>query len=405
MILEYGSIDGLKDTDWVMMEFRSEKTVEPTLRRIGHALPGIFQKDPIQLFLPVVKRDLDVFDLSTGSYAFVRSTNFSSLLRLRTITGVVGLVTQGDTNHPSDVIRVSHEYVHSLIKEAEDNHANRVSDIELGSFVRVLDGETRDLCGTVENLDNGRAIVRIIMCTKSILLETPIRNLLNISHVPLEHRVYYFGPLVENLVKDLGKEGELLFQEDLRLDKPEMPMDIPNATSDTPKKHSRQRTITALVKKMILIEGKHLPMEIAKAVIVALKKGDIKAPKNLFIVYCLVKDLLMKNYFKEKDPNITNYREVIRKYGSQYKFSAEKIAKLDPSLGLPLSSSTVKKKTKTKPRGPKKHRKLSANPCGECTHTRGQHQRAGKESWTRCSKCRCKRFKEKVKKVLIYDRN
>ena len=35
-------------------------------------------------------------------------------------------------------------------------------------------------------------------------------------------------------------------------------------------------------------------MEIAKEVVKKLKTKEIKAPKNLFIVYCIIKDNLLK---------------------------------------------------------------------------------------------------------------
>src|SRR5208282_6794134 len=75
---------------------------------------------------------------------------------------------------------------------------------------------------------------------------------------------------------------------------------------------------------------------IARAVVTALKSKHIKAPKNLFIVYCIIKDNLLRSHFKLIDPTLTNYREVIHKYGKQYKFSANDIAKLDPNLDIPV---------------------------------------------------------------------
>ena len=63
------------------------------MKRLGKALPNIFRNDPVELFVPVVKRDLDAFELSTQDCIFGRSTNFQSLLRLKTVTGIVGLMT------------------------------------------------------------------------------------------------------------------------------------------------------------------------------------------------------------------------------------------------------------------------------------------------------------------------
>lgn len=294
MILEYGAVEKVRGLPWYLMELRSEKTIESTMRRVGKAIPGIFRSEPVEIFIPVVKRDLGIFEMATGPYVFVRSSNFGSLLRLKSITGVVALVTEGDTQRPSKAISVEDAYVQGLIVQAEEEHRKRAIGIEVGSFVRVLNGETRDYCGTVEIIGDGRAVIRVTLGTKSILLETPVRNLLNLSATPKEQRVYYFCPLVEELFKE-KPDAAAMVEPDLHLDESApMPEHVEEQPTDEPKKHSRQRTVTALVKKLILIEGMHNPMQIAREVASSLKNKDIKAPKNLFIVYCLPSETVMQ---------------------------------------------------------------------------------------------------------------
>lgn len=132
MILEYGDTNQLVGQPWFMVELRSEKTIESTMRRVGKAIPSIFRTDPIEIFIPVFNRDLDVFEMKTGCYIFVRSTNFQSLLRLKTITGVVSLVTEGESNRPSKAIKVDDDYVQGIIKDAEEGFRNRAVGIEVG---------------------------------------------------------------------------------------------------------------------------------------------------------------------------------------------------------------------------------------------------------------------------------
>lgn len=420
------------------MELRSEKTIESTMRRVGKALSGLFRSDPIEIFIPVVKRDLDVFEMSTGPYVFVRSTSFAALLRLKTITGVVSLVTEGDTNRPSKAISVEDSYVQGLIQQAEEEHRKRALGIEVGSFVRILNGETRDFCGEVEIIGDGKAVVRITLGTKSILLETPVRNLLNLSHIPKEQRVYYYSPLVDGLFKDNPDTATSMVAEDLHLEEaPPAPEYLEEQPTDEPKKHSRQRTVTALVKKLVLIEGMHNPLEIAKSVVRALRNGEIKAPKNLFIVYNIIKNRLWQDYFAKIDPSLGNYRDVIKKYGKDYKFSASQIAKIDPALGISVLTQEVckdgrsrearqKSKAKIQPASeikkivfkkaePRKRKKSSTDKCGECLHERKAHKLSPKGAWMRCSDvsnhaihpwvkerggsgpCWCRRFKEKEK--------
>lgn len=321
-----------------MCEVRSEKTVESTMRRVGNALPSIFRDEPVEVYIPVVRRDPDVFELSTQVYCFVRSTSFPALLRLKSVTGIVGLVTEGDTNRPSNALSWPDEDVQKLIIAADEEHRKRAIGIEAGSFVRIVNGQMRDLCGIVEIVGDGKAVVRITLRTKSILLETPIGNLLNLDHVPKDQRVYYYCPVVDQLMKDNPEEGRRLIKEDLHLDEPTPPSEVLDEPlpEQEPKKHSRQRTVTALVKRLVMLENEHKPMEIAKVIVAALQNGEIKAPKNLSMVYCIIKATLMREHFRKTDPSIKNYREVIQKYGTGYKFSAQQIAQLDPDLKIPV---------------------------------------------------------------------
>jgi len=438
MVLEYGPVEKLKDTKWFMAELRSDKTVEPTMKRLGREVGGIFRSEPLEVFIPVQRRDLDVFELGTVQYIFVRSTSFPALLRLKQITGICGLVTEGDCNRPSKSIAVEDAYVQSLIAQAEREHRERAVGIEIGGFVRILNGECRDFCGVVELIGDGSAMVKITLRTKYIMQETPIRNLLNLNHVPEALRVYYYGPMVQGLVDELGMEAaSKLIEEDLHLDETMPTVEVleEQAKAEEPKRHSRQRTVTALVKKLVLIEGKHNPMEISKAVIQNLKSGEIRAPKNLFIVYCIIKDRLMKDYFRKIDSNLKTYRDVIHKYGKEYKFSANQIAKIDPEVKIPVLTqevcidgrskearkgirevaATEVKVVEKKTRGSKKRKKLGTDTCNTCYHTRAEHKVTSKGSWGRCGgvsnhkihswvaknysgPCTCNRFKERATK-------
>ena len=69
MILHYHDVSPLAGTPWYLLELRSEKTIESTLKRIGKALHSIFRNDPVEIFIPVINRDLDVFELSTVTIA------------------------------------------------------------------------------------------------------------------------------------------------------------------------------------------------------------------------------------------------------------------------------------------------------------------------------------------------
>ncbi len=139
----------------------------------------------------------------------------------------------------------------------------------------------------------------------------------------------------------------------------------------------------------------------------------------------------MKDYFKKIDPNLRNYREVIKKFGREYKFSANQIAKIDTEIGIPVltqevckdgrsrearqksrKATVIKISQKLHKRESNKKKKLPTDKCGECSHERKAHKLSPKGAWARCrdvsnheihpwvkangsGPCWCKRFKER----------
>src|SRR5271166_1791594 len=119
MILEWGDVSKLKGLDWYALELRSERTIESTMRRVGKAIPGIFREDPIEIFIPVFKRDLDTFDMGTTNLIFARSISLKEIVRLMTVTGVVQVMTKGETKRQADAITISDDYIQDLKNKTE----------------------------------------------------------------------------------------------------------------------------------------------------------------------------------------------------------------------------------------------------------------------------------------------
>lgn len=341
MILTYGDTSKLGNTHWYMVELRSEKTVEGTLRRIGAQISSIFRESSVEVFVPVFRRDLNVFELKTGNYLFARSASFQSLLRLKSITGVVGLVTLGDSNHPSKAIPVDNAYVQAIIAEAEEFFRARASAIAVGSFVRIIDGDQRDFCGTVMDLHDGMACVQIDIKTKIMLVETPVRNLLDLDHVAQEERVFYYAPLVNTL--ESSERGPLL-SDDLKFSEDPLYADDGLSAPQTGKL-TRQQTVTALVKRLILT-GTLAPSLLALEVVQALKEGKLRKPKNLSIVHGVIKQRLIQDHFAKLDSNVDNYRDVVVRFGSEWKFPLSDLVAVAQREGLQMdineeSSATI----------------------------------------------------------------
>ena len=341
MIITYGDVSQFADMHWYMVELRSERTIESTLRRLGHSLAAIFCESPIEVFIPIAARGLGVFELTTANCLFVRSPNFRKLLRLKTITGVAGLVTLGGTNHPSKAIQVEDSFVQDNIRLAEVNFSNRAQTIGVDSFVRILDGDLRDWCGTVLDLYDGIAIVRIEVKTKVMLVETPVRNLLDMSHIPEHLRVFYYSELVGILDAE-GLGG--LVEEDIHCEDNAFNTED-GLAAPPPAKHGRQQTVTALVKRLITT-GTHDPFMIGKKVLAALKDRSLRQPKNLAIVHGVIKGHLIEDYFRKVDPSVVNYHDVVRIFGLQYKFSVKDLARLESGAKAPVKKKPLKKAKK-----------------------------------------------------------
>jgi len=329
---------------WYMLELRSERTIESTLRRLGNSLEPIFRESPIEIFIPIAARGLQVFELTTVNCLFARSPNFRKLLRLKTITGVAGLVTLGGTNHPSKAIQIENTFVQDNIKRAETSFGDRAQTIGVGSFVRILDGDSRDWCGTVTVQHDGIAVVEVDVKTKFMLVETPVRNLLDMSHIPEHLRVFYYADLVGELnadgfgaqvFEDLHVEDETGYADD-------------GLNAPRPIKHGRQQTVTALVKRLITT-GTHDPFIIGRKVLAALKKKTLRQPKNLAIVHGVIKVHLIEDYFRKINPDVVNYHDVIRLFGPQYKFSVKDLANLEPGRS-PSPKAKAPKRLIRKPR-------------------------------------------------------
>lgn len=256
----------------------------------------------MEIFTPVKRRGLDVYELFSGPYLYIRSDNFKAVLRVKSITGLTGLVTEGDSGRSSKAIPATDGYVQDLIAKDAAKHEARSFGVGVGSFVRILDGAVRDFCGHVTKRKSGRAEVTVELKTKKLFVSTPVRNLLNLDHVPQEKRVFYFSPLVEDLddaslVKQdlhtlpeiIYTEAELTGGETINIGKTTIP---------------RPSSVTNFFRKAAKLG--QTPREMLESCVKSLAKGEImKRPKNLFIVYCL-----LKAQYSEANKIDTNWRKL-----------------------------------------------------------------------------------------------
>lgn len=327
MILKFGDVEKIKDNSWYILEIRSERTAENVIRRIGKAMPSIFEDGGCcEVFVPVDERDLNLFTLQTSSYVFLRSDKKKELQKFKGVTGVVGLLCNGEKQKLDKAILVDNEYVQGLIREAEQRFRETASTVQEGSFVRVIDGLDKGFCGHVVAIDHDFALVRIELKTRQMFLETPLRNLKDMSHVHPNHRVFYYSDLVGEYLENEGEQAEMLLMQDLTFT-PETTEIKTDEIEERKVKFGRQKTVTALTKKL-LTRGERNPKVIIKEALKAIEAGEIKKPKSAFIFYSILKQAIMDTLFPN-DPQIKTYKDIVKLHGESYRFSPKMIAELD----------------------------------------------------------------------------
>jgi len=324
MILSHGDTSVLKGTGWNSLEIRSDDQIEIVAHRLVEEIPKIFKDHPLEVFIPVMLRDLDSFTLKTSNLVFVRSDSVQDIMRLRNISGVQQITTKGETTKARDIITVPDDYVQELIEECEREFNHKIA---VGSFVRILDGSARDFCGHVTSVENNHAEVRVDLLTRLLFVKTLLANLLDLSHVDPARQVFYYCEAVRNL----PEESLPLIQQDLKFSG-KFPVFDNKGEPEGPGQGGRRKRkgrVTYFVKNLIS-EGITEPREIALRVLQEWREGRIRKTKNLFIVYCIIK-FYLTSHFKFQD-----WRHLVKRMGPAYRFEPEDFLKLGVPCSVPL---------------------------------------------------------------------
>lgn len=343
----------LTTTQWHMLELRSERTNEETLKRLGKAIRTLFLDEEAEVFVPVIARDLDVFTLMTDSYIFIRADDVSKIAKLRRVTGIQGILAHGNATRASKFITVDDDYVQGLIKTCYEHFIARSKNIKAKSWVRILDGQCRGYCGDVLSIHDGRVLVQIQKKTKIINQETSIHNLLDMSSVPPEHRVFYYSAPVMRLLEDDPNAAEILAP-DLRFNEAELKAllphdeDLPSGVVPTDgatlKKHTgRAQTPTQFAKDMLQGGATSLPA-ILEAAVGAIKTGAIRCPKNCTILWHVLREAVVEFAFpgngKLPKAERKTYKTLEHRYGVITPSGIQKLLPGLPIRPIPTSVST-----------------------------------------------------------------
>ena len=346
---------------WFMLELRSERTSEETIKRLGRAVATLFRGEEVEVFIPVINRDLDIFVLMTECYIFVRADDVNKVARLRRVTGVQGVVSRDDSTRTNKFLKVDNDYVQGLIRTCHDHHLRRAQGLHPGSWVRLLDGQCKGYCGTILTIEAGRALVRIEKKTKIIHQDTSVHNLLDMSHVPEKHRVFYYCSTVKHFLEEEGPEAESALRPDLRFDEAELKAflacDEPTTTEPTDgstlREHtSREQTPTRFAESLLKGNETRISVILAQTV-EAIRRGSISAPKNATILWHVLREKVVAFHQEKHNLPRQTYRAIEHIYGE---LTPTMVHEAIPELPLRVNHTAQAKR----PRKPKAELIISA---------------------------------------------
>jgi len=211
MLLYAGDRSLLVDLPWYCAELANyasgRSTFVSTIKRLARHL-GSF---PVEVYIPQDLSDANkTLALRTGNLIFIRAETLSKVKSLTAVAGVQHLVTKDGNPNYRTALRIDDDFVQTMLAQEQKERAERAASINLGSWVRIIDGTMRDLHGTVTALGGGTAVVTVKMLTRTLLCEEPLGNLLPMDHVPQSQRVWFYCDTVREFDESRNSESPSL---------------------------------------------------------------------------------------------------------------------------------------------------------------------------------------------------
>jgi hypothetical protein len=185
VLIVQGKVSGFQRLPWAQIELASDARLEEI---VLHLVRWVKKRpEAYRILFPVGTRDLGGVELFYPNI-LIQTKDWTKLKDIRTVMGIQGLTTDGQ----GALLLMDAEYGEALVAQAEEVSSGWSKDIKRGSFVRVLLGERRMLCGEVIKIDSGIADVRVSLTVRDLRLRIPVRALLKLD-VPKERRKYFYG--------------------------------------------------------------------------------------------------------------------------------------------------------------------------------------------------------------------
>jgi len=194
------------------------------------------------------------------------------------------------------------------------------------------------------------------MDTTEMLVETPIKNLLNLHPSDESGKTYFYFSGLDEFIKENGGNVIPMFPEvsspqettrDSQEGKmPRVEVEHTPTLVHTTKRFNKQQTATSFVKKIIR-NGVTQPMTMISQLLDAMVKGEIKATRSHIILCGVVKHAL-KVHMKQKDPRVVHYKDLLTLYGDEFKIHQKEVANMFSTLQSRTVELEQKKRHKAK---------------------------------------------------------
>lgn len=189
MLIQQGKTAKLDGLPWAAIDLASDTRIEEVVVHISRWAHAALSGRPFQLLFPVKSRDLDGVDMFSP-YLLARAENLSWLSSMQSIYGVHGLID----GQNGKILEIEEKFVRQVMINSKLAAMAWSAKIGNGSFVRILFGSERMLCGTVEQIHNSTATVQIQLRLRTVRVRVPVRALKNLGNVPVEQRTYFYAP-------------------------------------------------------------------------------------------------------------------------------------------------------------------------------------------------------------------
>jgi hypothetical protein len=185
MLLTQGKTKGFDKLPWAQLELASDARLEEI---VLHLVRWVRKRDEaFRILFPIETRDLGGVVLFYPNI-LIQCRDLRVLKDIRTVMGVQG-VTMANESTP---LEIPSSFGEQMIAKSEQVSEGWSDGIKKGSFVRILLGERRMLCGNCISVDRGIADIRISLTTRNLRVRIPVRALLKLE-IPKEKRRYYYN--------------------------------------------------------------------------------------------------------------------------------------------------------------------------------------------------------------------